>query len=279
MNISIITINRNNAEGLRKTIESVVGQTESPFEFIVIDGASTDDSVEVIQSYSNHITYWTSEPDTGVYNAMNKGVAAAHGEWCIFMNSGDAFASPTVLEHIRLSRADADIICGNTIQLYDHPIKCTAAPEVTLEYLFNHPIHHQSSLSRRSLLVKHPFDESLKIVADRKFFLQSLILDNCSYQAVDIDIAHYDVHGISSVHGMEREMEYARVLEDLFPIRIRLDYGRRTTGSLYGDTLYEKLFAEIGRRKWRMPVYHLVRSIFICISPFVKRARFVKDIK
>ena len=279
MNITVITINRDNADGLRRTIESVVGQTEPPFEFIIIDGASTDASVEVIREFADSVNYWSSEPDTGVYNAMNKGVSKAHGEWCIFMNSGDTFSTPSALEQIRLSKADADIICGNTIQLYEHPVKCTAAPEITLAYLFNYPIHHQSSLSRTSLLIAHPFDESLKIVADRKFFLQTLIIDNCTYQAVDIDIADYDVGGISTIHGMEREMEYARVLEELFPPRIRLDYGRRIAGSLYGDTLYEKLFAEIGRRKWRWPVYHFIRSIFLCLSPFVKRARFVKDIK
>ena len=279
MNISVITINRNNAEGLRKTIESVVGQTERPFEFIIIDGASSDTSVETIHAFADSIDYWVSEPDTGVYNAMNKGIARAHGDYCIFMNSGDTFHSPSVLEQVRLSKANADIICGNTIYLYHTPIKGSAPPEITLDYLFNNPINHQSALSRTSLLNAHPFDESLKIVADRKFFLQSLIFDNCSYQAVDIDIANYDVGGLSTIHGMEREMEYARVLEDLFPPRIRLDYGRRTTGSLYGDTLYEKLFAEIGRRKWRWPVYHFVRGVFLCLAPFVKRARFVRDIK
>lgn len=79
MKLSIITINRNNAAGLRRTIESVVSQTYTDFEYIIIDGASTDGSVEVIKEYSDKITYWVSEPDTGIYNAMNKGILKAQG--------------------------------------------------------------------------------------------------------------------------------------------------------------------------------------------------------
>ena len=96
--LSIITINRNNAEGLRKTIESVLSQDVSDktqVEYIIIDGASTDESVEVIKSFENNqsnklqITKWISEPDTGIYNAMNKGIKMATGEYCLFLNSGD----------------------------------------------------------------------------------------------------------------------------------------------------------------------------------------------
>lgn len=277
MKISVITINRNNAAGLKKTIDSVVRQTERPFEFIIIDGASTDDSVAVLRAHEAGIDFWVSEPDAGIYNAMNKGIANAHGDWCIFMNSGDSFSSPTVLEKLRLSGANADIICGNTIVLEDPPKRRIPPAEITLDFLFNHTICHQSALIRLNLLLKHPYDESLRIVADRKFFLQSLILDNCSYQAVDIDIADYDLTGLSSLNSLACEQEYARVLEELFPLRIRLDYGRKKLGSLYGDSPYNKLFAEIGRRNWRKPIYRLVRRALLCLSPFIKSARFVRE--
>lgn len=89
MKLSIITINYNNREGLRKTIESVVAQTTREFEYIVIDGGSTDGSVDVIKEFSDYIDYWVSEPDKGIYNAMNKGVKVAHGDYCQFLNSGD----------------------------------------------------------------------------------------------------------------------------------------------------------------------------------------------
>ena len=278
MKISVITINRNNAEGLRKTIDSVAGQTQRPFEFIVVDGASSDDSVETIRSYADAIDIWTSEPDSGIYNAMNKGVRQAHGEWCLFLNSGDVFSSPDVLKHLEQSSATADIICGNAMILEDPPRRKTPPAEITLDFLFNGTLCHQSALIRRALLLKHPYDEALKIVSDRKFFLQALIFDNCSYETIGIDIADYDIGGYSAMHRLASEQEYARVLEELLPLRIRQDYGRRTAGSLYGDTPYEKLFAEIGRRNWRKPIYKLVRNLLQCLSLFIKSARFVREI-
>ena len=97
MYYSVITINYNNCNGLRHTIESVVNQTFRNFEYIVVDGGSTDGSVEVIKEYETNINYWISEHDGGIYNAMNKGIAQAHGEYCIFMNSGDLFYYDAVL--------------------------------------------------------------------------------------------------------------------------------------------------------------------------------------
>lgn len=99
MQLSIITINRNNAAGLRRTIESVVSQTAfNQIEYIVIDGASTDGSKEVIMEFADKLTYWISEPDTGIYNAMNKGIKVATGEYCQFLNSGDWLAENKVIE-------------------------------------------------------------------------------------------------------------------------------------------------------------------------------------
>ena len=114
MKYSVITINYNNREGLKHTIDSVVCQTYTDFEFIIIDGGSTDGSVEIIREYEEHITYWVSEKDHGIYHAMNKGVAQAHGDYCIFMNSGDCFHSSYVLDSIK--EYQEDIICGKVIK-------------------------------------------------------------------------------------------------------------------------------------------------------------------
>ena len=100
MKLSVITINYNNRDGLRKTIESVVNQTCRDFEYIIIDGGSTDGSVDVIKQYADRIDYWVSEPDKGIYHAMNKGIAVAHGEYLNFMNSGDCFYESTVVENV-----------------------------------------------------------------------------------------------------------------------------------------------------------------------------------
>ena len=112
MYYSIITINYNNKEGLEQTIKSVLSQTFRNYQFIIIDGGSSDGSVDVIKKYANNINYWISEPDKGRYNAMNKGIKQAIGDYLNFMNSGDTFHSPTVLEDIAKMNLSEDIITG-----------------------------------------------------------------------------------------------------------------------------------------------------------------------
>ncbi|HNW57942.1 MAG TPA: glycosyltransferase, partial [Bacteroidales bacterium] len=111
--LSIITVNRNNAEGLRKTIASVIAQTYGNYEFVIIDGASTDESLEVIRKNAGRISYWISEPDNGTYHAMNKGIKVSAGEYCLFLNSGDYLVDKNVLEKIFNQKIDADIISGD----------------------------------------------------------------------------------------------------------------------------------------------------------------------
>ena len=115
--LSIITINLNNAEGLRKTIPSVISQTYCDFEYIVIDGGSTDGSVDVIKKYADKLSYWVSEPDAGIYNAMNKGIRKAGGEYCQFLNSGDWLVAPDVTERMAKDMPDCAICYGNMITI------------------------------------------------------------------------------------------------------------------------------------------------------------------
>ena len=274
MKISVITVNRNNRDGLRKTIESVAAQTVPPFEFIVIDGASTDGSAELLTHPS--ITYAISEPDRGIYNAMNKGIAQAHGDWCLFMNSGDCFAGPEVLEKVAASGADEDIICGNAVILTEVPSRKVHPDEITLQYLYSSSICHQAAFIKRNLL-EGGYDDSLKIVADRKLFLEALVFNGCSYSHLDVDIVKYDVTGFSARNRYVSEQEWEAVLRKLLPERILLDYGRGQHGALYGSSAYERLFLEIGRRRWRKPVYRMVRGFMSFISIFVPSARFVRD--
>ncbi|MBO6168406.1 MAG: glycosyltransferase [Bacteroidales bacterium] len=276
MKISVITVNYNDAAGLKKTLDSVAAQKVKPYEMIVIDGASSDDSVQVIQDGSSIITFWSSEPDAGIYNAMNKGVAQAHGDRCLFLNSGDSFCDESVIEKLSNLESDADVICGNVTILEDTPRVKKAPEEITLRFLYNESLCHQGALIRTSLLWKYPYDETLKIVADRKFFLQTLVLDNGSFAAVDINIADYDIHGVSAKHRFESQEEWHGVLCDLLPERIMTDYGRDAEGALYGTTAYERMFLEIGRRRYRNPVYRIVRGVLAVISLFVPSARFVR---
>lgn len=115
MKLSIITINLNNKDGLEKTIESVVSQTFTDYEFIIIDGGSTKGDVELIKEYENKISYWVSEKDSGIYNAQNKGIKQARGEYLYFLNSGDALYENTTLEKVFKNDPHDPFICGSFI--------------------------------------------------------------------------------------------------------------------------------------------------------------------
>src|SRR5574344_1377354 len=110
--ISIITVNKDNCAGLKFTIDSVLCQTFKDYEWIVIDAASTDGSVELIKQYQEHISYWVSEPDGGIYAGMNKGILKATGEYILFLNSGDSLADNDVLENVHQNNLNGDIVLG-----------------------------------------------------------------------------------------------------------------------------------------------------------------------
>ena len=230
---TIITINFNNSAELRQTIESVLGQTMKDFEYIVIDGGSTDGSVEVIKDYADHIDYWVSEPDKGVYNAMNKGLGKAHGEYVNFMNSGDTFHSPDVLEEVDSKIGDADILFGNVCNratgIRYGGIK--AGSEVTFLTLKKEILCHQATFYRRTIFERHPYDESLKLIADWKVNVQAIVFDNCKVKVVDTIVANYDLTGMSSTQSLLHAEERKRVMAELFPERILKDYEHLYTES------------------------------------------------
>ena len=224
MRYSVITINYNNKEGLKHTIESVVCQTCTDFEFIIIDGGSTDGSVEIIREYEEYITYWVSEEDHGIYHAMNKGVAQSHGEYCIFMNSGDCFYSQDILHNISLIGINYDIVIGNVVSKDGIIISQLPNREISLYHLYSGAIPHQGAFIKSKLLKETPYDESLKITADWKFFLFKIIKDNCSVNFINDIIAVYDTNGISTTNQTLMKEEKERVLKEFFPNRLLLDY-------------------------------------------------------
>lgn len=239
--LSIITINYNNREGLEKTIQSVVAQTYKEYEYIVIDGGSNDGSVDVIKKYEGYLTYWVSEPDKGIYNAMNKGTRVATGEYCQYLNSGDSLIHENVLKEIFSQNPTTDIFSSNSIWLPSK--KLVQAPEdVTLDYLLNVGMNHQATFIKREILNQYPYDESLKIVGDYKFFLQAFTEKECNYRKLDIASVYYDQEGISStqleLHFKERE----KVIDELkVPQAIIKDYIVRRY-RLKSDYLYKRMY-------------------------------------
>lgn len=238
MKFSVITINYNNCSGLIRTINSIIGQTFKDFELIIIDGGSSDGSVEQIRKVEEQLAYWCSEHDRGVYNAMNKGVGMATGEYSIFMNSGDCFHRNDVLE--RFSRISCDVAAGYTdcvIWDSDNVAKevkkqLTVPMEMTGKQIIQFGINHQSVFIKTELLRIHPYDENLKFVSDYKFFIQALVLDSCTYEALPVVVADYDFSGMTSVESNKEKMDNERlqVLEELIPLRIVTDYENYING-------------------------------------------------
>ena len=248
MRYSIITINYNNKEGIRRTIKNVFSQTNTDYEYIVIDGGSTDGSVEVIQKYAENITYWISEKDNGIYHAMNKGVAQAQGDYCIFMNSGDCFHSPDVLDSI--AHYQEDIICGKVLKGNNTEASGLYKSSITLVDLMRASLPHQAMFIKRELLVNHPYDEHYKILSDWKFCIETIVFDNCSYRNIDVIVADYDTSGISTNSNGLLPKERELILKEMFPPRIIADYQR-----LYpvDDELLDQsliLTQTVGARKW-----------------------------
>lgn len=223
---SIITINYNNGDGLRKTISSVLNQTFSNYEYIIIDGGSTDGSAEEIKLVADKLTYWVSEPDKGVYHAMNKGIAKANGEYCILMNSGDCFNDNDVLSRIFNGKiSDADIIYGNTlVQIYEYEY-LDKAQIVTKKNTM--PFCHQSAFTRRVLHLEKPFDTSYKICADKDFFANYYFNGTKTYLVVDTTVSRIEGEGLSSrnIYNQVKEsaaIEYKYNSINLFEYSIKI---------------------------------------------------------
>lgn len=279
MKLSVITINYNNAEGLRKTVESVSAQTFcGDVEYIIVDGGSTDGSKDIITAHSGLLASWVSEPDSGIYNAMNKGVRMACGDYCLFMNSGDSFHSGDVLQKAIPLLDGTEFIIGRYMLIDSGELTSIEEP-LTMMRFYTESVPHQATFIRRDLLLEEPYDESLRIVGDWKFFTKKLIVENLPYKFVDLVIADYDCHGVSSTDVAQVQKERAKVYGELFPPRVMTDYLRFTKGGGYSDTAYDRFF--VGLRDFDMTskfIYKLDWLIVKAMSLFKKRLRFIRNI-
>lgn len=201
MKLSIITINYNNADGLKKTIESIVAQNQADFEYIVIDGNSTDNSQAIIKEYNDQISYRISEPDTGVYNAMNKGIRQASGEYLLFVNSGDTIQKDIDLKSIINQITGEDIIYCN-LEICDtsnSKFVKTYPDYLDFKYFSEDSLPHMASFIKKDLLIKYGYySEDNKIVSDWAFFMDAVCLLNCSYKHISSTFSTFYLDGMSS---------------------------------------------------------------------------------
>lgn len=271
MKLSIVTINYNNAEGLQKTLASVATQTYKHVEHIIIDGGSTDNSVDVIKEYVRQVesgkckvesVVWVSEKDKGIYNAINKGIQRATGDYIQILNSGDLLAANDVVERImeKLKKNDfPELLYGNAVDVYEGKRLAKHGPNIqySLKTLYQSTYPHDSTFFKRELFSKERYglyDENLKIVSDWKWYLLAIGLGKVKPVYVDIDVALFDVTGISSTHKDLDKKERRCVLEEVLPPTILTDLD----DYVFPITQYQRLKKH---HLWSM-VYLIERILF-----------------
>ena len=219
MKLSIITINFNNEVGLKKTIESVVSQSMRDFEWIVIDGGSTDGSKKIIEQNKQYIAYWCSEPDRGIYHAMNKGIRASHGDYLMFLNSGDSLYDNQVIERVVPLLNVKDIYVGriNSVgrENANNEEQADFSPEGILRKLTFTWIPHQASFFKKTFFETYGlYREDQKIVSDWWAYYKSLILGNATIEALPLIISNYDIEGISATQRSQAMQEQENLLKE-----------------------------------------------------------------
>jgi len=202
MKVSIITINYNNAAGLEKTIRSIVSQNLTGIEYIVIDGNSTDNSVDIIKQYEDKINLWVSESDSGIYNAMNKGIKQATGEYIIFINSGDIVKKNADLQVIISQISGEDIVYFN-MEIADTLSGTSYIKEYPdypdFKYFAEDTLPHTASFIKREVLMNYGYYSELKnITSDWAFFMDAICLLNCTYKHINDCFSIFYIDGISS---------------------------------------------------------------------------------
>ncbi len=224
--VSIITVAYNNLTGLKHTAASVFGQTCQEFEYIVVDGGSGDGTREWLEQHGAKIDWWCSEPDGGIFPAMNKGIRQASGEYCIFMNSGDRFFNADVIEKVLPLLKGKDFYTGNEQKIGAQERLAKAPQEIRASYLAVSFLPHQATFIRTALLKRRPYDERYRLVSDWRQMLEELVVNNASYEALPLVVSEFDTAGISSHEDMQQNLraEMDAIRRELFPPRVVEEY-------------------------------------------------------
>lgn len=228
MKLSIITVNLNNHEGLIETFGSISAQTFQDFEYIVIDGLSEDGSQKEILS-NQRIDQFLCEKDSGVYDAMNKGINIANGEYILFLNSGDSLSKPSTLRNVINELADFDIIYGDLLFADKlEPYVFNYPPKLCFEFLHKASLAHPATFIKKTLFDKFGFyDQTYRIVADWVFFMKVIVKENVTTKHISHVVANFDTKGMSSTTANMQQilLERENYLKKEFPLFLE-DYKR-----------------------------------------------------
>ena len=221
--ISIITVNYNNYNGLKKTLESIRIQTYKDFEWIVIDGGSTDGSKELLKQNADIISYWVSEKDNGIYHAMNKGIKTAKGNYLQFLNSGDSLIDKDIIRRFCERNNTEDVIYGNAtiVDEQDNVVKRFNAPEfVKFSYFFGHALNHQATFFSKRCFDGYLYNEDNRIASDIELYMY-LMYNNYTFKKWNEYIVRFDNTGLSTLKSKD---EFGGIVDRLLPPGIKADY-------------------------------------------------------
>lgn len=255
---SIIIVTYNNAEGLRRTLKSIRQLDYEQKEVIVMDGGSKDESLDIMADNRDIINVSVSERDNGIYNAMNKGVRQAKGDFVVFMNAGDVFADAGVLSLV--SQYDGDIILGEDIY---GGVRRRLNEQVTLYELLSNGIYHQAVYYRRRVLQQYGFDESYKLIADLKSVVEPFVKDRIAVTCIRQPLAICESGGVSKVRWRDTLTENRRLIDELVESPYKDDYQKlaRINSSMIDDFIVLSAF----------------RSTFPLLRMLARIVRFLND--
>ena len=255
MQLSIITVNLNNKDGLQKTIDSIISQSCRDFEWIVIDGNSTDGSKELLEINKKNITYWISEPDNGIYDGMNKGIMKAKGEYLLFLNSGDILYSKDSIKEVLQNELEKDIIVYDIILQKEGKLIKKDLSNLSklslVSFLFRSTFPHQSTLIKKNLFITSGlYSQDYKYISDWVFFYNTCVIGDASFlYKQDKILSIYDMSGISSVNRKKAHAERTSFL--------KAHYSPRMYQYMKKNYLNEKQLSQL-QRPW-------IRSFIKCL--------------
>lgn len=256
MRFTIITVVYNDEKRIDKTIESVYEQDSDEFEYIIIDGESTDNTIEIASKFKDlfinrNIEFRIfSEKDKGVYDAMNKGISYAKGEFVCFMNSGDRFYDEHTLGRISQYYNDnpsVDIMYGDTIEYKSNGLIRKKEAQSIDVIEDDMPFCHQSAVTRTELMVMHPFDLDYRICADHDFYMWCYT-NNYRFHHINTIVSKYEFGGLSSCEGNE-----------IVLLRERLAIKKKYL--VIDDTKYCEYLVELEKKERKKKIKSLIKRI------------------
>jgi len=272
MKLSIITINLNNITGLQKTIQSVITQSFKDFEFIIIDGGSSDESVVTIKRNASRITRWISEKDNGIYHALNKGIGMAQGDYLLFLHSGDKLIGSNILKEVFGAKHHEEILFGD-VRYYDPFLKRdieTGLPnDLDLFFFYKQSLWHQASFIKKSLFEKFGnYNENNRYISDWEFFLDAIVFEKVSYKNLNQVVIYYDMYnGISIKQKEESEIEKmivlkSRITEPVYELLTRMDNVLTELQEIYKSDSF-KVYKWLNKHRTIIKIMMLIYKVII----------------